>query len=50
MLQKEIQVSQKLKVILDEDSYLIKNYSEMIRLIDQDKHPILNRYLSLLAK
>lgn len=48
MFEQEIQLSKKFKVIIEEWPYE-KNYSEMIPLIDQDKHPILHRYLSMKA-
>ncbi len=48
MLEQEIQLNQKLKIVFDEYDRR-ENYSEMIPLIDQDKHPFLHRYLSMRA-
>ena len=50
MLEKEIEVSQKLKVILYEENESPSNYSEVLHLYDKDKHPILNRFLSMKAR
>jgi hypothetical protein len=50
MLEQEIKLTGRLNVINDDDAFeSIENYSETISLIDQDKHPILHRYLSMRA-
>ncbi len=49
MLEQDIQLNKRLKLIIDEIQF-DDNYSEIIPLIDQDKHPFLHRYLSMKAK
>jgi hypothetical protein len=52
MLEKDITVSQKLKVEISRgtESGTKKDYAEVIPQIEEEKHPILHRYISMKAK
>ena len=50
MLEQEIEVKKNLKIILHEYCDRDENYNEVVSLVDQDKHPILHRYVSMKAR
>jgi hypothetical protein len=52
MLEKDITVSQKLKVEVSRvsESCTKKDYAEVIPQIEEEKHPILHRYISMKAR
>jgi hypothetical protein len=50
MLEQDITVTQKLKLILENDRDSKDNYAEVIPQIEEEKHPILHRYISMKAR
>ena len=52
MLEQDITVSQKLKIEFSRDSErgTKKDYAEVIPQIEEEKHPILHRYISMCAR
>ena len=45
MLEQDITVTQKLKLILEDDEDSKDNYAKVIPKIEEEKHPILHRYI-----